>query len=163
MTTLNPPITLSDLPDPPLNKTGWPWTEQPEVLSKPMLAGSELPRISIVTPSYNYGRFLEETIRSVLLQDYPNVEYIIIDGGSTDNTSIILQKYSSYLTYWVSKPDNGQTDAINKGYQHCTGDIFVWLNADDAYKTSSCLRQVAELYRQGYELIAGGCSNVDIN
>ncbi len=163
MATLNTALSLKDLPPPPTGKTGWPWTEENQPLAVQMANGSEWPRISIVTPSYNYGQFIEETIRSVLLQGYPNLEYIIIDGGSTDNTVEIIRKYEKYLTYWVSEPDGGQTDAINKGYRHCTGDLFVWLNADDAYASSTCLKNVGKIYKQGYQLIVGECLNVDEN
>ncbi|MDF5725947.1 MAG: glycosyltransferase family 2 protein [Rhizonema sp. PD37] len=156
-------LTLNNFPPPPLGKTGWPWTEQIEPLPERMPDGSEWPRISIVTPSYNYGRFIEETIRSVLLQGYPNLEYILIDGRSTDNTVDIIHKYEQYLTYWISEPDEGQTDAINKGYKHCTGDLFVWLNADDTYINTKCLRNIAVIYRQGYQLIVGECFNVNEN
>ncbi|MFB2838105.1 glycosyltransferase family 2 protein [Floridanema evergladense] len=163
MPIITRPLTVEDLPAPPTDKSGWPWTEQPEILSEPILNYAQLPLISIITPSYNYGRFIEETIRSVLSQGYPNLEYIIIDGGSTDETVNIIKKYEEYLTYWVSEPDKGQTDAINKGYKLCTGDIFVWLNADDAYATPNCLKSVAELYLQGYQLICGEFCPLDLN
>lgn len=112
---------------PPADKRGYPW----ELPASATSASSSLPRITIVTPSFNQGHYLEETIRSVLAQGYPNLEYIIIDGGSKDNSVEIIQKYAAHLSYWVSEPDQGQAHAINKGFAYATGEIMGWLNSDD--------------------------------
>lgn len=98
---------------------------------------NNLPKITIITPSYNQGQYIEQTIQSVINQYYPNLEYIIIDGGSNDNTIEIIKKYEKYLTYWVSEPDNGQAHAINKGLERAAGSIFNWLNSDDYLEPGS--------------------------
>lgn len=123
--------TLKDIPPPPPNKTGWPWTEDTSRLPDLMPDGQPWPRISIVTPSFNQAQFIEGTIRSVLLQGYPDLEYIIIDGVSTDNSVEIIKRYEPWLTYWVSEPDHGQSHAINKGFAHCIGALLNWINTDD--------------------------------
>jgi hypothetical protein len=112
------------------SKFGWPWTPAPG-LRFCQSADGKLPRISIVTPSYNQGAFIEETIRSVLLQDYPNLEYFVMDGGSTDNTTEVIRRYADRITHYESEKDRGQSHAINKGLAHSTGDIFNWINSDD--------------------------------
>lgn len=113
------------------------------------------PKISIVTPTYNQGQYIEETIQSVLNQNYPNLEYIIMDGGSNDNTVDIIKKYEKHLTYWESIPDNGQAHAINKGLQHCTGEIFNWLNSDD-YLAPGALRAIANAFESSQaDTVAG--------
>src|SRR5436309_815911 len=111
---------LNELPPPPSGKTGWPWTEETAQIAKNMPDGSPWQPISIVTSSFNQGGFIEETIRSILLQGYPNLEYIIIDGGSTDQSVDVIKKYQPWLAYWVSERDRGQADAINKGLERCT-------------------------------------------
>lgn len=130
---------LDLLPGPPSNRSGWPWT----TASPSLTTASDAPRITIVTPSRNQGDFIEETIRSVLLQGYPNLEYIIIDGGSTDQTVAILQRYDDWI-HWISEPDAGQADAINKGFRRATGDIFAYLNSDDTYLPNTLATIAAE-------------------
>jgi glycosyltransferase involved in cell wall biosynthesis len=110
-----------------------------------------IPKVSIVTPSYNQGQFLEQTIQSVLSQDYPNIEYIIIDGGSTDESREIIERYADQIDYWVSEPDKGQSDAINKGFRKATGEIIAWLNSDDVYLPGAVSTAV-EQFRKNREL-----------
>ncbi len=118
---------LPQLPPQPDGRTGWSWTEE----TNPILykVDIEYPRISIVTPSYNQGQFIEETIRSVLLQNYPNFEYIIIDGGSTDNTVEIIKKYEPWINYWASEKDRG----LKQRFKKATGELVGWQNSDDIY------------------------------
>jgi len=111
------------------DQEGWPWTEA--CLEDLYAERQEWPIISVVIPSYNQGAFIEKTIRSVLMQNYPSLELIVIDGGSTDQSVDIIQKYADFLDYWVSEKDRGQADAINKGLNRATGDILYWINSDD--------------------------------
>jgi glycosyltransferase involved in cell wall biosynthesis len=122
---------LDILPPAPEGKTGWPWTEQtdPNVYSK----RSTWPKLTIITPSYNQADYLEETIRSVLLQNYPNLEFIVMDGGSNDGSKAILEKYSPCISYWQSEKDEGQGQAINRGFSLGSGDYYAWINSDDYY------------------------------
>lgn len=137
--------SLTKLPPPPPGKMGWAWTVDSPQLPDTMQNGESWPKISIVTPSFNQGKFIEEAIRSVLLQGYPNLEYIIIDGGSTDSSVEIIRKYEDVLAYWISAKDCGQSHAINKGFAKASGEIFGWLNSDD-YLLPGALRIIAEAY-----------------
>lgn len=114
---------------------------------EPLSAENTYPRISVVTTNFNNGAYLEDTIRSVLGQGYPNLEYIIIDGGSTDNSLEVIEKYRDQLSYFVSEPDQGQYYGIQKGFEQATGEIMAWLNSDDMYLPYS-LFAVAEIMAQ---------------
>ncbi len=118
----------------------------------------KLPKISIVTPSFNQGDFIEETICSVLDQGYENLEYIIIDGGSTDNSVDIIKKYEKHLHYWVSEKDSGQTEAINKGFARCSGDVFNWLNSDD-YLSPGALDLIGQHFTKSELLVLSAREN----
>jgi glycosyltransferase involved in cell wall biosynthesis len=145
------------LPSAPHGFEGWPWDDDRSVIAPP-----GLPKISVITPSYNQGRFLEQTIRSVLLQHYPNLEYIVIDGGSKDSSLEVIEKYKSHLHYWVSEPDRGQGHAINKGLNIATGQILCWLNSDDFFLPGT-LATVGSTLADGtgnYALV-GHCLRVD--
>lgn len=148
---------MQRLPPPTYGKHGWPWIVVPEKFPELTPSGKPWPKISIVTPSYNQGQFLEETIRSVLMQGYPNLEYIIMDGGSTDNSVEIIKKYEPWLTSWVSEKDNGQADAIHRGFEKATGEIIGWLNSDD-YLFPSALKVVAQKFLDnlGADQVTGG-------
>jgi glycosyltransferase involved in cell wall biosynthesis len=133
---------LEELP-PSKGKKGWPWTIPQGIPSTHRQAET----VTVVTPSYNQGRFLEETIRSVLLQDYPSVEYMIFDGGSSDGSIEIIKAYAKWLSYWESAPDKGQADAISRGWRRASGSILAYLNSDDLYMPGAVAR-AAEAFRQ---------------
>ncbi len=120
--------------------------------------------VSIVTPSYNQARFLEETMRSVLEQDYADIEYIVVDGGSTDGSRELLERYSSRLAWWISEKDRGQTDAINKGFNRARGDVLAWLNSDDTYQPGA-VREAVEFLQANPQvgLVYGDANYIDEN
>lgn len=122
----------------------------------------DYPRITIVTPSYNQGEYLEKTIKSVLDQGYPNLEYFIVDGGSSDDSVAVIKRYADRLDWWVSEPDHGQTHAIAKGFARATGDIVNWVNSDD-FLEPGALSRVAEAWRESPQAAAwvGGCRRID--
>ena len=126
---------LLQLPIPQKNRRGWPWSEETEIHC--IDQNITYPKISIIVPSYNQCEFIEETIRSILLQNYPNLELIIIDGGSNDGTVDIIKRYDSWINYWISEDDKGQSYAINKGFQKVTGDWVGWQNSDERPRPSS--------------------------
>lgn len=123
-----------------------------------------LPKISIVTPSYNQARFLEATLQSVARQGYPSLEHIVVDGGSTDGSVDILRRYEHSLTYWVSEPDRGQTDALIKGFAQASGEILCWLNSDDVFEPRT-LHEVAEFFeaRPRAQVVYGDSTWTDID
>ncbi|MFD0864096.1 glycosyltransferase family 2 protein [Sungkyunkwania multivorans] len=124
--------------------------------------GAEFPKISVVTPNYNQADFIGETIKSVLSQDYPNLEYIVIDGGSDDGSVSEIKKYEDSLAYWVSEKDNGMYDAINKGFAKATGDIMCWINSDDVL-WEGALHYVAKVFSEnrGVQWLQGYPSVID--
>ncbi|WP_051184479.1 glycosyltransferase [Desulfatiglans anilini] len=138
----------------------WPRRTPVFELPQKMPSGNPWPKISVVTVTLNQGIFLEETIRSVLMQGYPNLEYILIDGGSTDGTSSILERYRHRFAFCVSEKDKGQSDALNKGFRQATGEILAWLNSDDRYLPWTLVRVAMAFDQYGPDMVAGGCELV---
>ena len=153
--------SLRELPVPPSGQTGWPWTEGSESLPERMPDGREWPCITVVTPSFNQASFLEATLRSILLQGYPNLEYFVLDGGSTDGSVEIIKKYERWLTYWVSERDGGQSAAINRGLRMGTGSHATFINSDDML-CRNALKTHVTTYGLAEDVIdVGDCVNVD--
>jgi Glycosyltransferases, probably involved in cell wall biogenesis len=124
--------------------------------------GTQQPLVSIVTPSRNQGKFIERTIRSVLAQNYPHIEYIVVDGMSSDETTNILKKYEPYITRIIREADTGQSNALNKGFQAATGEILAWLNSDDCYSSDSAVSEVVPfLGDNACDLVYGRRKHID--
>ena len=138
---------VGDLPAPTAGRSGWPWPTSVEPLETSLPDGALWPRISVITTSFNQGPYLEETLRSVLLQGYPNLEYIIMDGGSTDDSVATIRRYAPWLSYWVSVRDSGQAHALNKGFERATGSLFGSINSDDLLEPGA-LRLLALAHHQ---------------
>ena len=119
------------LPVSPAGKKGWPWDAAVRRVPEKMPNRQPWPRITVVTPAYNQAQFLEETMRSVLMQGYPNLEYIVINDGATDNTEEVIRRYESYLDFWTTQKNSGQPTAVNNGMARATGEILGWINSDD--------------------------------
>lgn len=154
--------SLADLPPSPPGRSGWPWREESLHLSAQQTAETRLwPKITIVTPSFNQGRFIEETIRSILLQGYPNLEYFVLDGGSTDGTVEIIKKYSPWIDFWVSEPDRGQSAAINRGLRMGSGSHATWINSDDMLCKDALFSHLSRHHLEDDVVYVGDCVNID--
>ncbi len=138
---------------PKTHNEGWPWNMEtdPSVYT----SREHWPKITIVTPTYNQGQYIEETIRAVLLQNYPNLEYIVMDGGSTDDTKEILEKYAPWLSYYESSKDRGQGHAINKGFSLASGEIYGWINSDDFYMDESFYTLAKAFIKSKVDIVYG--------
>ncbi|UCF30158.1 MAG: glycosyltransferase [bacterium] len=163
--------TRRDIPLPPPpgapsaaggERVSWPWTEADGLGPESCRDDGDYPRITVITPSYNQGEFIEGTIRSVLLQAYPNLEYMVVDGGSSDGTVDVIRKYESHLAWWVSESDKGQSHAINKGLARSTGEIVAYLNSDDMYCPGT-LHSVGRYFSEHWDadLLYGDCMLID--
>jgi len=140
-------------------KQGWPWNQGTDPYIYHIY--KDWPKISVITPSFNQGQYLEQTIRSVLLQHYPNLEYIIIDGGSKDNSVEIIKRYGSSIHFWTSEPDKGQSDALNKGAKIATGEIIAWINSDDYYEKDAFFEVARSYLEKRFSFFCGACRMVD--
>ncbi|MBI5722970.1 MAG: glycosyltransferase [Planctomycetes bacterium] len=150
-----PNLQSEEFPPAPSGRSGWPWETPVEGSSVRPAPAGDWPAICIVTPSLNQAAFLEQAIRSVLLQNYPHLQYVVMDGGSADGSVETIRRYERHLHFWHSGPDHGQSEAVNAGLGHCTGQIFNWLNADDML-ASGALWSVARAWRKRPGAIIAG-------
>lgn len=143
-----PCVRLADLPPPPPGRTGFPWTEESDPAPPLAPDGKPWPKISLVTPVRNQVRFVEETLRAIFLQGYPNLEYIVMDAVSDDGTLDVIKKYSGFIDAFESAKDRGQSHAINKGIERATGELFNWNNADDVLTPGSLVKAATAFYTE---------------
>src|SRR5262245_35427784 len=148
---------LTELPPPPAGRIGWPWTEASAPLAEAMPDGSPWPRVTVVTPSFNQARFVEATLRSILLQGYPNLELLVMDGGSKDGSVEIIKKYEPWLTHWVSEPDGGQSAAINRGLRRGSGAFATWINSDDMLERNALTNHASRIGFDTGKVYVGDC------
>jgi hypothetical protein len=154
------PVISYDFPRPPAGSAEWPWDEPLEGAEAG--ASAAVPRVTVIVPSFNQGRFIEATLRSILLQNYPNLELIVMDGGSKDETVELLKKYNPWIEHWVSEKDRGQTHAINKGLALATGEIVTYLNSDDLLHPGAIQKIVASFEANpDVDVVVGECIYVD--
>ncbi len=154
--------SLRDLPPAAPGRSGWPWTEEGAPLPETRPDGRAWPRVSIVTPVYNQGHYLEETLRSVLLQGYPDLEYVLVNDGSSDDSEAVIRRYEPWLSYWVTQPNAGQRAAINRGFEHVSGAVQAYLNSDDLLLPGALERAALEIDPQrGRHVVMGRCRFTD--
>lgn len=127
------PLQLSGAPEPPADHSVWPWVEPAEAFAGAPAPAGGWPRITIVTPNFNYGHMIERTMRSVLQQRYPALEYIVVDDGSTDASVDVIRRYADRLAHWSHRPNQGQYASVNEGFRRGTGEVMAWLDSDDVY------------------------------
>jgi glycosyltransferase involved in cell wall biosynthesis len=154
LTTFTDTLVASEVPPTPDGKNGWPW--HAETIVPPATPDRRpWPRWTVVIPSFNQGRYIEETIRSVLMQGYPDLELIIIDGGSTDETVDVIRRYEPFIRYWESCSDRGQTHAINKGFSRATGEVLSWVNSDDLLAPGAAFAAITQLIADKSDVVGG--------
>ena len=162
MTALPPRARLADLPAPPAGRRGWPWTEEHPQLPGARPDGRPWPRFSIVTAVYNQGRYLEATLRSVLLQGYPALEYVVVDDGSTDDSAEVARRYAPWLARFETQPNRGQRSALNRGFELAGGELLGFLNSDDLLLPGALERAALELDpARGRHVVVGRCRFTD--